>query len=44
MSTIENQSVLDELRVDRRNPGCCHVTFDHPPINAITATAVAEAQ
>jgi hypothetical protein len=32
------------FRVDRRNPGCCHVMFDHPPINAITATAVAEVQ
>ena len=30
------------FRVDRRNPRYCHVTFDHPPINAITATAVAE--
>jgi hypothetical protein len=44
MSTIENQPVLDDFRVDRRNPRCCHVTFDHPPINEITATAVAEAQ
>ena len=25
-------------------PHNCHVTFDHPPINAITSTAVAEAQ
>jgi enoyl-CoA hydratase/carnithine racemase len=28
--------------VDRRSPGYCRVTFDHPPINAITATTVAE--
>jgi len=28
--------------VDRRNPGYCRVTFDHPPINTITATTVAE--
>jgi enoyl-CoA hydratase/carnithine racemase len=30
------------LRVDRRSLGYCRVTFDHPPINAITATTVAE--
>jgi enoyl-CoA hydratase/carnithine racemase len=30
------------LRIDRRSPGYCRVTFDHPPINAITATTVAE--
>jgi enoyl-CoA hydratase/carnithine racemase len=30
------------LRVDRRSPGYCRVTFDHPPINTITATTVAE--
>jgi enoyl-CoA hydratase/carnithine racemase len=30
------------LRVDRRSPGYCHVTFDHPPIDTITATTVAE--
>jgi enoyl-CoA hydratase/carnithine racemase len=30
------------LRVDRPSPGCSWVTFDHPPINAITATTVAE--
>jgi enoyl-CoA hydratase/carnithine racemase len=28
--------------VDRRSPGYCRVTFDHPPINSITATTVAE--
>ena len=28
--------------VDRRSPGHCRVTFDHPPINTITATTVAE--
>jgi enoyl-CoA hydratase/carnithine racemase len=27
---------------DRRSPGYCRVTFDHPPINTITATTVAE--
>ena len=26
------------IRIDRRSPGCCRVTFDHPPINTITAT------
>jgi enoyl-CoA hydratase/carnithine racemase len=30
------------LRVDRRSPGYCRVTFDHAPINTITATTVAE--
>jgi enoyl-CoA hydratase/carnithine racemase len=30
------------LRVDRRSPGYCRVTFDHPPINTITATTVTE--
>src|SRR4051794_35613650 len=28
--------------IDRRSPGCCRVTFDHPPTNTITATTVAE--
>jgi enoyl-CoA hydratase/carnithine racemase len=31
-----------EVRVDRRSLGYCRVTFDHPPINTITATTVAE--
>jgi enoyl-CoA hydratase/carnithine racemase len=30
------------LSVDRRSPGYCRVIFDHPPINAITATTVSE--
>jgi enoyl-CoA hydratase/carnithine racemase len=30
------------LMVDRRSPGYCRVTFDHPPINTITATTVVE--
>ena len=30
------------LRVDRRSPGYCRVTFDHPPINTLTATTVGE--
>jgi enoyl-CoA hydratase/carnithine racemase len=30
------------LKVERRNLGYCRVTFDHPPINTITATTVAE--
>jgi enoyl-CoA hydratase/carnithine racemase len=30
------------LSVDRRSPGYCRVTFDHPPINTITAATVAE--
>jgi len=28
--------------IDRRAPSYCRVTFDHPPINTITATTVAE--
>jgi enoyl-CoA hydratase/carnithine racemase len=30
------------LRIDRRSAGYCRVTFDHPPINTITATTVLE--
>jgi len=30
------------FRVDRRSPSYCRVTFDHPPINTITATTVVE--
>jgi enoyl-CoA hydratase/carnithine racemase len=30
------------LRVDRPGPGYCRITFEHPPINTITATTVAE--
>src|SRR3954447_2922097 len=30
------------IRIARRSPGECRVTFDHPPINTITATTVAE--
>ncbi|HUA03171.1 MAG TPA: enoyl-CoA hydratase/isomerase family protein [Solirubrobacteraceae bacterium] len=30
------------IRVDRRSRGYCRVTFEHPPINTITATMVAE--
>src|ERR1700694_1375633 len=42
MSTIETNRSWTNFRGDRRNPRYCHVTFDHPPINAITAIAVAE--
>jgi enoyl-CoA hydratase/carnithine racemase len=30
------------LSIDRRSPSYCRVTFDHPPINTITATTVVE--
>jgi enoyl-CoA hydratase/carnithine racemase len=30
------------IQVDRRSPSYCRVTFDHPPINTITATTVVE--
>jgi enoyl-CoA hydratase/carnithine racemase len=30
------------LSLDRRSPSYCRVTFDHPPINTITATTVLE--
>jgi enoyl-CoA hydratase/carnithine racemase len=30
------------LRLERLSPAYCRVTFDHPPINTITATTVAE--
>ncbi len=42
MSTIGTKRSWKHFRVDRRNPRYCHVTFDHPPINTITATTVAE--
>lgn len=31
-----------QMRVDRPSRGHCRVTFDHPPINTLTATTVAE--
>src|SRR6478609_757960 len=31
-----------QFKVDRRSPGHCRVTFDHPPTNTLTATTVAE--
>jgi enoyl-CoA hydratase/carnithine racemase len=31
-----------QLRIDRRSAGHCRITFDHPPINTITATTIAE--
>src|SRR6476659_3016136 len=30
------------LSIDRRSPSYCRVTFEHPPINTITATTVTE--
>src|SRR3954470_20884508 len=30
------------FRVERHSPGYCRVTFDHAPINTITATTIAE--
>src|SRR5467141_5357937 len=42
MSTIETNRSWTHFRVHRRNPRYCHVTYDHPPINTITATTVAE--
>ncbi len=30
------------VRLDRRSPSYCRLTFDHPPINTITAATVAE--
>jgi enoyl-CoA hydratase/carnithine racemase len=30
------------IKVDRRSSSYCRVTFDHPPINTLTATTVAE--
>jgi enoyl-CoA hydratase/carnithine racemase len=30
------------LSLDRRSPGYCRITLNHPPINALTATTVAE--
>src|SRR5467141_125838 len=42
MSTTETKRSWTHCRVERRNRRYCHVTFDHPPINTITATTVAE--
>ena len=42
MSTIEINRAWTHFRAARRNRRYCHVTFDHPPINTITATTVAE--
>ncbi len=42
MSTTETKRSWTHCRVERRNPRYCHVTFDHPPVNTITATTVAE--
>jgi len=42
MSTTETKRSWTHCRVERRNLRYCHVTFDHPPINTITATTVAE--
>lgn len=30
------------MSIDRRSTSYCHITFDHPPINTITATTIAE--
>jgi enoyl-CoA hydratase/carnithine racemase len=35
-------SAWTHIRVDRRSPGYCRVTFDHPPVNTIIAATVAE--
>ena len=32
----------EHVVIDRPSTGCCRVTFDHPPINTITPTMVAE--
>jgi len=36
------ESTWTHLKLERRNPSYWRVTFDHPPINTITATTVAE--
>ena len=33
---------MTHLRIDRRSPNHWHVTFDHPPVNTVTATTVTE--
>ena len=30
------------VRIDRPSAGYCRLTFDHPPINTITTTTIAE--
>lgn len=41
-SPEEWSSSWTHLSIDRRTPSYCRVTFDHPPINTVTATTVAE--
>ena len=35
-------SSFTHFRLGRPSTSCCRVTFDHPPINSVTATTVAE--
>jgi enoyl-CoA hydratase/carnithine racemase len=41
-STINQVSTWTHLKLERRSPAYWRVTFDHPPINTITATTVIE--
>jgi enoyl-CoA hydratase/carnithine racemase len=42
MSANPNPASWTHLKLDRRSPSYWRVTFDHPPINTITATTVVE--
>jgi enoyl-CoA hydratase/carnithine racemase len=39
---VHQPSSWTHLRLERRSPSYWHVTFDHPPINTITATTITE--
>jgi enoyl-CoA hydratase/carnithine racemase len=41
-ATEQNKSTWEHFRLDRRSESYWRVTFDHPPINTITATTVTE--
>ena len=41
-TTISPVSAWTHLKLDRRSPAYWRVTFDHAPINTITATTVVE--
>ena len=42
MSSIEASNAWTQLKLERRSPAYWRVTFDHPPINTITATTMTE--
>jgi enoyl-CoA hydratase/carnithine racemase len=39
---MSTRGAWTHLSLERRSPGYCRMTFDHPPTNTITATTIAE--